>query len=197
MRGPNLRTCRSPRPGSAGRGGGRGGGGGESSAGCHKPRRVEAFGLGELRRGWSSSSSSSTTATSSYSSEDHPRSSSSSSSSSSDDRVDSPAVAVAASSHHTLVLTRTGRLFAFGYGKSGRLGVGDTRNRILPARVLGRLTRRVVTGVAAAEDHSLCCTVRDLFPPSHFFQEVNESDIRCSYTNRHMWTGISPHSLLI
>jgi alpha-tubulin suppressor-like RCC1 family protein len=67
-------------------------------------------------------------------------------------------VAVAASTHHTLVLTRTGCLFAFGDGKSGRLGTGDARNRNLPVRILGRLTRRVVTGIAAAEDHSLCCT---------------------------------------
>lgn len=46
----------------------------------------------------------------------------------------------------------------FGYGKSGRLGTGDARNRNLPVHILGRLTRRVVTGIAATEDHSLCCT---------------------------------------
>jgi alpha-tubulin suppressor-like RCC1 family protein len=128
-------------------GGGGGGVGGlmGSTIGCHKPKRVEAFGLGDLRRNWSSSSSSS----SSPSLED---------SQYKDDDVISSAVAVAASTHHTLVLTRTGRLFAFGYGKSGRLGTGDASNRPLPVRILGRLTRRVVTGIAAAEDHSLCCT---------------------------------------
>ncbi|KAL3806632.1 hypothetical protein ACHAXA_011739 [Cyclostephanos tholiformis] len=118
-----------------------------SSQGCHKPRRVELFGVGELRRKWTSSTTSPTTTTTTSSIDARL-----------DNDVDSPAIAVAASTHHTLVLTRSGRLFAFGYGKSGRLGVGDARNRNLPVRVLGQLSRRVVTGIAAAVDHSLCCT---------------------------------------
>ena len=139
-------------------GGGSGIGGpttrGSPSLGCHKPRRVEMFGLGEMRRKWSSSSHPTTritTAAAMSSLLNDPRPDD-------DDGVDSPAIAVSASTHHTLVLTRSGRLFAFGYGKSGRLGVGDARNRNLPARVLGQLTRRVVTDIAAAVDHSLCCT---------------------------------------
>jgi len=126
-------------------GGGGGGVGGLTTIGCHKPKRVEAFGLGDLRRNCLSSSA----PLPSLSPEDTRYN---------DYDVTSSAVAVAASTHHTLVLTRTGRLFAFGYGKSGRLGTGDARNRNLPVRILGRLTRRVVTGIAAAEDHSLCCT---------------------------------------
>ena len=83
----------------------------------YKPKRVETFALGELRRNWSSSAS-------------LPPSSSSPSSSSSIRRdrknaIDSPAVAVAASTHHTLVMTRSGQLFSFGLGKGGRLGLGE------------------------------------------------------------------------
>jgi hypothetical protein len=131
-------------------------GGSSSSLGCHAPRRVEMFGLGDMRRTWSSSrlptKLGTTAAAASPSNGPRPNDDDD------DGIVDSPAIAVSASTHHTLVLTRSGRLFAFGYGKSGRLGTGDVRNRNLPVRVLGQLTRRVVMGIAAAVDHSLCCT---------------------------------------
>ena len=80
----------------------------------YKPKRVETFALSELRRNWSSSAS-------------LPPSSSSSSSIRRDRKnaIDSPAVAVAASTHHTLVMTRSGQLFSFGLGKGGRLGLGE------------------------------------------------------------------------
>ncbi|KAL3791662.1 hypothetical protein HJC23_003919 [Cyclotella cryptica] len=111
-----------------------------SSAESHKPRRVEAFALGEMRREWSDPRTSMTKEKES---------------------VDSPVVAVAAASHHTLAVTRGGRLFAFGLGKGGRLGTGDENHRPLPTRILGPLSKRIVACIAAAENHSLCTTAFD------------------------------------
>ena len=130
---------------SSGRGSGPDGKAGGSTmligeASC-KPRRVESFALSALRRNWSNSVDSSMQETSSW-----------------DGVVDSPAVAVAASTHHTLVCTQSGRLFAFGYGKSGRLGTGDENHRPLPTPIFGQLTNRIVVSIAAAENHSLCST---------------------------------------
>jgi alpha-tubulin suppressor-like RCC1 family protein/ankyrin repeat protein len=70
------------------------------------------------------------------------------------------AIAIAAATHHTLVVTKNGHLYACGLGKGGRLGLGDdhTRHCPLPKRVLGPLQRRCVVNVAAAENHSLCVT---------------------------------------
>jgi len=103
----------------------------------YKPKRVEAFSLGDMRRSW-------TSATTQGSIDDA--------------EVDSPAVAVAAATFHTLVLNRNGRLFTFGLGKGGRLGTGDESHRPLPTRIMGPLTKRVVASIAAAENHSLCST---------------------------------------
>jgi len=73
---------------------------------------------------------------------------------------DGSAVAIAAATHHTLVATKNGHLYAFGLGKGGRLGMGDGQMQQcpLPRRVLGPLARRKVAAVAAAENHSLCVT---------------------------------------
>jgi len=99
-----------------------------------RPRRVEAFGLGEMGRNFDNN----------------------------DDENDAEchgsAVAVAAAAHHTLVVTAKGHLMAFGLGKTGRLGTGDENHRPLPTRVLGPLSRRHVVSIAAALNHSLCST---------------------------------------
>jgi len=70
------------------------------------------------------------------------------------------AMTVAVATHHSLVVTKHGHLYAFGLGKGGRLGIGDDQPQQcpLPKRVLGPLQRRKVVGVAAAENHSLCVT---------------------------------------
>jgi alpha-tubulin suppressor-like RCC1 family protein len=70
------------------------------------------------------------------------------------------ATAVAAATHHSLVVTKRGHLYAFGLGKGGRLGLGDDQSQQcpLPKRILGPLQRRQVVSVAAAENHSLCVT---------------------------------------
>ena len=81
----------------------------------YKPKRVETFALGKLRRCWSSSSSSSTSSANEKGMRELKKK----------NAIDSPAVAVAASTHHTLVATRSGQLFSFGFGKGGRLGLGE------------------------------------------------------------------------
>jgi hypothetical protein len=110
----------------------------DNNAASHKPKRVEAFALGDMRLQWTTD----------------PRSSASKEK----EAVDSPVVAVSAAAHHTLAVTRGGRLFSFGHGKGGRLGTGDENHRPLPTRVLGPLAKRIVTSIAAAENHSLCAT---------------------------------------
>jgi len=114
----------------------------------YKPKRVESFSLGELRRAWgSSNASSSTTKAAALDKQQNDV-----------NQVDSPAVSIAASTHHTLVSTRSGQLYSFGYGKGGRLGTGDEHHRPLPTRILGSLAKRIVASIAAAENHSLCST---------------------------------------
>jgi hypothetical protein len=81
------------------------------------------------------------------------------------------AVAMAAAAHHTLVVMGRcsngqnnskndsgGHLYAFGLGRGGRLGTGHETPCPTPTRILGPLQGRVVIGVAAAENHSLCVT---------------------------------------
>ena len=117
-----------------------------SNTTSYKPKRVETFALGELRRRWSSSNA------------NHNSTNSAACGEKEREAVDSPAVAIAASTHHTLVSTQSGQLFSFGLGKGGRLGTGDENHRPLPTRVLGPLTKRIVASIAAAENHSLCST---------------------------------------
>jgi hypothetical protein len=65
---------------------------------------------------------------------------------------------VAGATHHTLVATAQGHLYAFGLGKGGRLGTGDEAHCPLPTRVRGPLSSRRVVAIAAADNHSLCVT---------------------------------------
>lgn len=68
------------------------------------------------------------------------------------------AVAISCSTHHTLVVSRQGFLYACGLGKGGRLGTGTESHCPIPTRILGALVHHHVVGVAAAENHSLCVT---------------------------------------
>mmetsp|Transcript_7361 Transcript_7361/g.12870 ORF Transcript_7361/g.12870 Transcript_7361/m.12870 type:complete len:1490 (+) Transcript_7361:225-4694(+) len=122
-----------------------------STTTSYRPKRVETFALGELRRNWSSNDPNNRDSAAKAAADSMP-------SNNQRDIVDSPAVAVAAAAHHTLVSTRSGRLFSFGLGKGGRLGTGDENHRPLPTRILGPLTNRIVASIAAAENHSLCST---------------------------------------
>jgi len=69
------------------------------------------------------------------------------------------AVMVAAAAYHSLVVTKNGHLYAFGWNKNGRLGTGNERHVPLPVRISGGgLNKKLVTFVAAAENHSLAVT---------------------------------------
>ena len=103
-----------------------------------RPRRVEAFALGDMGRNFYDNNN-----------DEHDEQ---------DEECHGSAVAVAAAAHHTLVATAKGHVLAFGLGKTGRLGTGDENHRPLPTRVLGPLARRHVLSIAAAVNHSLCST---------------------------------------
>jgi len=61
---------------------------------------------------------------------------------------------VSCGSYHNLVLTRTGTVYSFGHGAQGKLGVGDSEDRLVPAKVDGFLNR--VIHIHAGNSHSLC-----------------------------------------
>lgn len=67
-------------------------------------------------------------------------------------------VGVAAGAAHSLALTAAGRVFSFGRGENGRLGLGDVADRLLPRRVRMASADRRVVRVAAASRHSLAIT---------------------------------------
>jgi alpha-tubulin suppressor-like RCC1 family protein len=70
------------------------------------------------------------------------------------------AVKLAVATHHTLILTANGHLYAFGLGNGGRLGLGTDHSCsavLKPMRVPLPLNRYVMS-IAAAENHSLCTT---------------------------------------
>lgn len=66
--------------------------------------------------------------------------------------------ALAAGSDFSLVVTADGRLFSFGCGEDGQLGLGDENNQLLPVHVGGALADEVVVTVAAGAVHSLAVT---------------------------------------
>ena len=68
------------------------------------------------------------------------------------------AIMVAAAAHHSLVVTRQGELYAFGFNKNGRLGTGNDQHAPLPVKIQASLNKKHVTFVAAAENHSLAVT---------------------------------------
>eukprot|EP00736_Rhodelphis_marinus_P005920 Rmarinus@m.12923 len=68
-------------------------------------------------------------------------------------------VKVACGYMHTLALTDSGVVFSFGRGRSGCLGLGDFRPKVLfPERVRGDLEHEKATHVAAGDNHSLVLT---------------------------------------
>ncbi|GMH96687.1 hypothetical protein TrST_g5285 [Triparma strigata] len=68
-------------------------------------------------------------------------------------------VSVAAGAHHVVALTSEGVVLCWGHGKSGRLGVGDSRVRMIPTPVTGSLTHRKVRSIACSDVHTLACSV--------------------------------------
>jgi alpha-tubulin suppressor-like RCC1 family protein len=62
---------------------------------------------------------------------------------------------IAAGNSYTLALTESGEVYAWGLNDSGRLGLGDTENRLTPTKVPG-LTK--VKAIAAGGGHALALT---------------------------------------
>lgn len=67
--------------------------------------------------------------------------------------MNEPIREIACGAAHSLALSSAGKVFAWGHGAGGRLGVGDFMNRIQPAEVEA-LSNKCVTQVAAATWHS-------------------------------------------
>jgi len=66
-----------------------------------------------------------------------------------------PVAMVACGGYHTLVVTRSGLLLAFGHGYEGQLGLGDTTDRDVPVEVgPGRFGGAIIASAAAGAAHS-------------------------------------------
>ncbi|CAJ0958936.1 unnamed protein product [Ranitomeya imitator] len=68
-------------------------------------------------------------------------------------------VQVACGSHHSMVLTSNGEVFAWGYNNCGQIGSGTTaKNQPTPRRVCAQLQSKVVIAVAAGPTCSMAIT---------------------------------------
>jgi alpha-tubulin suppressor-like RCC1 family protein len=66
--------------------------------------------------------------------------------------------AVACGGAHILALTVEGKVFAWGYGGEGQLGMGTIYNNPIPMPVGGLLNCKIVVQIAASEYHSAALT---------------------------------------
>lgn len=64
---------------------------------------------------------------------------------------------VSGGSHHSLAVSKTGQLWAWGSGWSGQLGIGERGDSAVP-RMLPNFTATRVIAVAAGYHHSLAVT---------------------------------------
>ena len=70
-----------------------------------------------------------------------------------------PLAGLACGGNHTLVITRSGAVFAFGSNNHGQLGLGDTTDRMWPTQVSTLRNLRVLPGgVQAGLEHSVALT---------------------------------------
>uniref|UniRef100_G3WLG0 RCC1 and BTB domain containing protein 2 n=2 Tax=Dasyuridae TaxID=9277 RepID=G3WLG0_SARHA len=60
-------------------------------------------------------------------------------------------IEVACGSHHSLVLTSDGEVFAWGYNNSGQVGSGSTANQPIPRKVTGCLQNKIATTIACGQ----------------------------------------------
>lgn len=67
--------------------------------------------------------------------------------------VEEPVTQISCGAAHTIALSSAGKVFAWGLGAGGRLGIGDFHSRISPAEV-ETLADKCVLSVAAATWHS-------------------------------------------
>ncbi|KAL6080535.1 putative E3 ubiquitin-protein ligase herc1 [Balamuthia mandrillaris] len=81
-------------------------------------------------------------------------------------------VACAAGGFHSLALTATGKIYAFGWGEHGSLGVGDREQRNHPVLV-ERMGSHMVIQVTAGRHHSICLTGKSFFTFLSFAKHFN------------------------
>ncbi|XP_028903699.1 RCC1 and BTB domain-containing protein 2 isoform X2 [Ornithorhynchus anatinus] len=65
--------------------------------------------------------------------------------------VNKKVVEVACGSHHSLVLTSDGEVYAWGYNNSGQVGSGSTANQPIPRRVTSCLQNKIATNIACGQ----------------------------------------------
>ena len=68
------------------------------------------------------------------------------------------AVSVACGGSHTAVLTKSGRLYTFGYGMHGQLGHGPSFQDVPLPKLVTLLQRKSVTAVSCGESHTAVLT---------------------------------------
>ncbi|CAM9092741.1 unnamed protein product, partial [Ectocarpus fasciculatus] len=61
-------------------------------------------------------------------------------------------------SEHTLLVTRDGRLYAFGYNYRGQLGLGTTSSEMIPRLVKGLLSKKVRLAACSYHHSAAVCT---------------------------------------
>lgn len=66
-------------------------------------------------------------------------------------------------SEHTLLVTRDGRLFAFGYNYRGQLGLGTTASEVVPRLVKGLLSKKVRSAACSYHHSAVICSDGSMF----------------------------------
>jgi len=69
-----------------------------------------------------------------------------------------PAIALAAGHRHTLCLSDSGNIWAWGSNAHGQLGIGGDLERCAEPRLVAALKGSQIVGIAAGADHSLAVT---------------------------------------
>lgn len=68
-------------------------------------------------------------------------------------------ISIAAGSYHSAAVDDQGRLFTWGWGVHGQLGLGDIEDEFVPRRVLDReMCREMVIKVEAGYAHTMALT---------------------------------------
>ncbi|KAM4700204.1 RCC1 and BTB domain-containing protein 1 [Discoglossus pictus] len=65
---------------------------------------------------------------------------------------------VSCGSHHSLVLTSGGEVFAWGYNNCGQVGSGTTANQVVPRKVVNSLQNKVVMNITSGQTSSMAVT---------------------------------------
>ncbi|KAM8974940.1 RCC1 and BTB domain-containing protein 2 [Pelodytes ibericus] len=69
--------------------------------------------------------------------------------------VNKKVINVACGSHHSMVSTSDGEVYAWGYNNSGQVGSGSTANQPIPRKVTSCLQNKIVIGIACGQMSSM------------------------------------------